>query len=218
MALMDGHAMNGADVIAAFDFDCTLSPRDNFVPFLRRIAGTAATAAAFANGAIRLATRGREHWSRNDMKAELLEQLMGGRDAADLDDTARAFAADVAARHLRAEALERADWHRTQGHRLVIVSASLAVYLRPIAEHLRFDAVLATELEVGDDGRLSGRMDGENVRGPEKARRLDAWIARECPGPAPFVWAYGDSSGDKELWARADRAVRLGRRAHQGTG
>ena len=47
-------------------------------------------------------------------------------------------------------------------------------------------------------------MDGENVRGPEKARRLDAWIARECPGTSPFVWAYGDSSGDTELWARAD--------------
>ncbi len=111
------------------------------------------------------------------MKAELLQQLLGGRDVADLDDTARVFAADVIARHLRAEAVELADWHRTQGHRLVIVSASLAVYLRPIAEHLRFDAVLATELEVGDDGRLTGAMQGANVRGPEKARRLDAWIA-----------------------------------------
>ena len=59
--------MSRADVVAAFDFDGTLSPRDNFVPFLRRFAGTAATAAAFANGAIRLATRGRELWSRNDM-------------------------------------------------------------------------------------------------------------------------------------------------------
>ena len=65
---------------------------------------------------------------------------------------------------------------------------------------------------------LTGRMDGENVRGPEKARRLDEWIALELPGAAPFVWAYGDSSGDKELWARADRSVRFGRRAHKGTG
>jgi phosphatidylglycerophosphatase C len=209
-------------VVAAFDFDGTLSPRDNFVPFLRRFAGTAATAGAFATGAARLAAAGRTRWSRNDMKAELLDQLVGGRDATELEDTARTFAADVIARHLRAEAVERADWHHARGHRLVIVSASLAVYLRPIATHLQFDDVLATELEVDDDGRLTGRMQGENVRGPEKARRLDAWIAREyddsVPERAPFVWAYGDSSGDKELWARADRAVRLGRRAHQGTG
>ena len=205
-------------MVAAFDFDGTLSPRDNFVPFLRRFAGTATTARAFAVAALRVAKTGREHWTRNDVKAEILDQLVGGREVADLEDTARVFAADVIAHHLQADAIELVDWHRTQGHRLVIVSASLAVYLRPIAEHLRFDAVLATELEVGGDGRLSGRMAGENVRGPEKARQLDAWIARECPGGSPFVWAYGDSSGDKELWARADRAVRLGRRAHKGTG
>ena len=210
--------MSVGDAVAAFDFDGTLSPRDNFVPFLRRVAGTPAVAGAFATGALHVARAGRAHWSRNGMKAELLQQLVGGRDAADLDDTARTFAADVLARHLHSEAVERADWHRTQGHRLVIVSASLAVYLRPIAERLRFDAVLATELEVGDDGRLTGAMQGENVRGPEKARRLDEWIARELPGTDPFVWAYGDSSGDKELWARADRAVRLGRHAHKGTG
>jgi phosphatidylglycerophosphatase C len=210
--------MSGVDVVAAFDFDGTLSPRDNFVPFLRRFAGTTAAARAFAVAGARVAKAGRSHWSRNALKAEVLDQLVGGRDAADLDDVALEFASEVIARHLHAGAVERADWHRTQGHRLVIVSASLAAYLRPIGSHLRFDAVLATELEVGDDGRLTGRMDGENVRGPEKARRLDEWIARELPDASPFVWAYGDSSGDTELWARADRAVRLGRRAHKGTG
>jgi phosphatidylglycerophosphatase C len=210
--------MSRADAVAAFDFDGTLSSRDNFVPFLHRVGGAPATARSFATGAARLARAGRADWSRNRLKAEVLEQLLGGRDAADIEDTARTFAEEVLDRHLRAEAVERADWHRAQGHRLVIVSASLAVYLRPIAEQLRFDAVLATELQVGDDGRLTGRMRGENVRGPEKARRLDEWIARECAGTTPFVWAYGDSSGDTELWARADRAVRLGRRAHKGTG
>jgi phosphatidylglycerophosphatase C len=203
--------------VAAFDFDGTLSTRDNFLPFLRLFAGTPATAQAFVTGVVHLAQAGRAHWSRNAMKAEVLQQLVAGRDAADLEATARDFAADVVVRHLRAEAVERADWHRVQGHRLVIVSASLGAYLRPIAKHLRFDGVLATELEHDDDGFLTGRMHGANVRGPEKARLLDEWLAREFPDTTPFVWAYGDSSGDKELWARADRAVRLGRRAHLGT-
>jgi phosphatidylglycerophosphatase C len=209
--------MSRIDAVAAFDFDGTLSSRDNFVPFLREVAGTAALASAFTAGGLAVLRSGRSQWSRNHLKAEVLQRLFAGRDATDLDQAGRAFAADILARHLRAEAIERADWHRTQGHRLVIVSASLGVYLRPIAEQLRFDAVLATELEVDGDGRLTGRMDGENVRGPEKARRLEAWLAEEAPDTLPFVWAYGDSSGDKELWARADRAVRLGRRAHRGT-
>jgi phosphatidylglycerophosphatase C len=217
MASMEGEPASRRDVVAAFDFDGTLSRRDNFVPFLRRIAGTTAAGRAMVVGGARVARGGRAHWSRNELKAAVLHELVAGRDAADLDDVARAFAADIIVRHLRAEAVERADWHREQGHRLVIVSASLASYLRPVADHLRFDAVLATELEVGDDGLLTGRMLGENVRGPEKARRLDQWIAEECATATPFVWAYGDSSGDNELWARADRAVRLGRRAHRGT-
>jgi phosphatidylglycerophosphatase C len=69
-----------------------------------------------------------------------------------MDVLARGFADDVVRSYLRAETVEQADWHRTQGHELVIVSASLGMYLRPIAERLRFDAVLSTELEVGPDG------------------------------------------------------------------
>src|SRR3954462_8445861 len=126
MARMSGTGSKPV-AVAAFDFDGTLSRRDNFVPFLHRFAGSPALAGAFATGALRVARAGRAHWSRNGMKAEVLQQLLAGRDVADLDDPARVFAADVIARHLRAEALERADWHRTQGHRLVMVSASLAV-------------------------------------------------------------------------------------------
>jgi phosphatidylglycerophosphatase C len=209
--------MTGADVVVAFDFDGTLSNRDNFVPFLLRFAGTPTVARALAVGGLRVGRAGRAGWTRDALKAAVLEHAVRSREAADLEATAHAFAADVLERHLRAEAVERADWHRTQGHRLVIVSASLAAYVRPIGEQLRFDAVLATELEVGPDGRLTGRIDGRNVRGAEKARLLDDWLARDLPDTKPFVWAYGDSSGDKELWARADRAVRLGRHAHRGT-
>jgi HAD superfamily phosphoserine phosphatase-like hydrolase len=97
----------------------------------------------------------------------------------------------------------------------VIVSASLAAYLRPVADELGFDAVLATELEAGADGRLTGRIVGHNVRGAEKVRRLDTYLAEAGHADA-FVFAYGDSSGDRQLWGRADRAVQMGRRAHLG--
>ena len=44
----DPHAGSTADTVAAFDFDGTLSTRDNFVPFLRRVAGTTAVTRAMA--------------------------------------------------------------------------------------------------------------------------------------------------------------------------
>jgi HAD superfamily hydrolase (TIGR01490 family) len=194
--------------VAAFDFDGTLSTRDNFVPFLFRVVGSAAATQALAASGVRIAGRGRSHWRRDAVKAEVVRRTLAGYDAERLDSLGRAFAFDILRRHLRAEAVDRVDWHRTQGHKLVVVSASLGVYVRPVAERLRFDAVLATELEVGPDGTLTGNLLGANVRGVEKARRLDAWL----DGETAFVWAYGDSSGDRELWARADRAVRVSKR------
>jgi phosphatidylglycerophosphatase C len=194
--------------VAAFDFDGTLSTRDNFVPFLRRVAGTAAVSRAMALGSARIARRSRARRSRDELKAMVLRDLFTGYDAEALDEIGRGFAFEIIQRHLRADMVQRADWHRTQSHKLVIVSASLGVYLRPIAEQLRFDHVLCTELEVGPDGTLTGEMQGANVRGLEKARRLDALLA----GRPTYVWAYGDSSGDKYLWEQADRAVRVGNR------
>jgi phosphatidylglycerophosphatase C len=202
--------------VAAFDFDGTLSTRDNFVPFLRSVAGTAAVSRSMVVNSTRVATQPRAQRSRDALKALVLHDLFAGFDAATFDEIGREFASEVIQRHLRSEMVQRADWHRTQSHTLVIVSASLGVYLRPIAEQLRFDHVLCTELEVGDDGYLTGAMQGANVRGLEKVRRLDALLATPPFGhgdsePA-YVWAYGDSSGDRYLWERADRAVRVGKR------
>jgi phosphatidylglycerophosphatase C len=195
-------------VVAAFDFDGTLSTRDNFVPFLCRVAGTPVTMRALAMSGLLVAGRGPTR-SRNALKEEVVARLFAGMSAARLDAIGRAFAFDILRRHLRADTVDRVDWHRTQGHRLVIVTASLGVYVRPVAERLRFDAVLATELERAPDGTLTGQLAGQNVRGPEKARLLDAWLAQD---PA-YVWAYGDSAGDRDLWARADHPVRVSKRS-----
>jgi len=194
--------------VAAFDFDGTLSSRDNFAPFLRRVAGSAAVGRAMAVNTARVARQPRSARSRDALKALVLRDLFAGYEAAALDEIGRGFAFEIVQRHLRSDMVQRADWHRTQGHELVIVSASLGVYLRPIAEQLRFDEVLCTELAVGPDGTLTGDLAAPNVRGLEKARRLDAYVG----GAASYVWAYGDSSGDRELWARADHAVRVSRR------
>jgi phosphatidylglycerophosphatase C len=200
-------------VVAAFDFDGTLSTRDNFMPFLKLIAGSPAIGSALTAGTISCGARGRKAWRRDAIKAELVRRLFTGRNAAAMDVLARGYADDVVRSYLRADTVEKADWHRTQGHELVIVSASLGMYLRPIAERLRFDAVLCTDLEVGADGLLTGKLAGANVRGVEKARRLDEWLGEQ----SAYVWAYGDSSGDRMLLARADKAVRVGRRAQLGT-
>jgi phosphatidylglycerophosphatase C len=106
--------------------------------------------------------------------------------------------------------MRRVDWHRREGHELVIVSASPELYLAPIGRLLGFDAVLGTRLETAA-GHLTGRLDGRNVRGPEKVVRLRAHLGDE---PVK-LWAYGDSTGDRELLAAADVATRVKRRRYR---
>jgi phosphatidylglycerophosphatase C len=194
-------------VVAAFDFDKTVSTRDNVLPFLRAALGTPRVVWALARTSPRLVVAALAERKRDAAKASLVRRTLAGYDAARLADVAGRFADKVVGRHLRADVVERVEWHRRQGHELVLVSASLATYLDPIAKQLGFDAVLATELAVDDEGRLTGELAGPNVRGAEKVRRLDVWLG----GRAAFVWAYGDSSGDRELLARADQPVSVGR-------
>jgi phosphatidylglycerophosphatase C len=191
--------------VAAFDFDGTLSTRDNVAPFLRAAVGARRLAVALAAISPRLVAAAVHDGRRDDAKASLVRRTLTGYHAEELDRVADRFAERVVERHLRGKALDRARWHRDQGHELVIVSASFAIYLTRVADRLGFDAALGTELEVGADGKLTGEIAGSNVRRAEKARRLDEWLGDR----AAFVWAYGDSKGDAELLARADRPVRV---------
>ncbi len=192
-------------VVAAFDFDKTISTRDNVVPFLRAAVGRVRLARALFTISPRLVAAGLNDERRDAAKVALVRRTLTGYDAGRMAAVAAEFAEDVVARHLRPDVVERVAWHRNQGHELVMVSASFTSYLEPIAARLGFTAVLATELAVGDDGRLTGELVRPNVRGAEKVRRLDEWLGAR---PA-YVWAYGDSSGDRELLARADQGVRV---------
>jgi phosphatidylglycerophosphatase C len=96
----------------------------------------------------------------------------------------------------------RVQEHKRRGHRLVLVSASPALYLTVWAARAGFDAVLATELEFRD-GRFSGRLASPNCWGPEKVRRLQQWFG---DARTQVLYAYGDSRGDREMLALADHA------------
>lgn len=194
-------------VVAAFDFDKTISTRDNVMPFVRAVVGRARLARALVAISPRVVRAGLDDDRRDAAKVALVRHTLTGYESARVAEVAREFARDVMAHHLRPDVVERMAWHRDQHHDVVIVSASFRDYLDPIGAELGVTAVLATELAVGDDGRLTGELAGPNVRGAEKVRRLEAWLA----GRPAYVWAYGDSSGDHELLARADRGVTVGR-------
>jgi phosphatidylglycerophosphatase C len=190
--------------LALFDFDGTLTRRDTVLPFLLGVCGNHALPRF---GAVAATALLREPAARRDAaKAAIIKAALRGRVARDVDAAGAAYARTIVQQSLRAEGRARLEWHRAHGHRLVIVSASLEPYLGAVAELLDVDTCLCTQLEVDDDGVLTGAMAGANCRGDEKARRVRAAIE---PGEYE-VWAYGDTHGDRALLALADHPVWVG--------
>ncbi len=190
--------------VAAFDFDGTLTTSDTLVPFLRAVVGTRDLALAAISNAPRFALAVMNDRWRDAAKAALFRRVLAGRSEAGLRTLGERYADSIVTHRLRSGMPERIEWHRKQGHEIVIVSASPTLYLDAVGSRLGLDAVIATELEVGPDGSLTGEIVGANVRRAEKVRGLEAWL-----GGAAEIWAYGDSTGDRELLERADHAMRV---------
>lgn len=192
-------------VVAAFDVDGTLTTAECVVPFLRRAVGlrlVAALARRPLHVAGALVRRDR------DRLKELSCRAFRGLDAAALDELGADFARTFVLPRLRADTTARLRRHQALGHRVILASASLEQYLAPLGTELGLDGVVCTRLERGADGRLTGRLLGANCRGPEKARRVRAWLAENGLENAE-LWAYGDSAGDAELLALAHHPHRV---------
>ena len=197
----------GGSVVAAFDVDGTLTRADCVRPFLERLAGRRALASVllrrFAPMVKALARR-----DRDDLKEIVVGGVFRGRFVSEVAAVGGAFAAHVEAKMLRPDTLARLRWHQSSGHSVVLVSASLRPYLDPLAASLGLEGVLCADVERDGD-RYLDTLVGGNCRGPEKARRLAAWLAANDLTDAD-IWAYGDSSGDRELLAMAHHPVWVG--------
>ncbi|QCE32321.1 HAD-IB family hydrolase [Acetobacteraceae bacterium] len=98
---------------------------------------------------------------------------------------------------LLVETMQRLEKHKAQGDRCILVSASLGEYLQFWAAKNGFETVIATRLEVGLDGRATGRFKGKNCYGSQKVVRILNYLKEE-KFPKNSV-AYGNSKGDFEM-------------------
>jgi phosphatidylglycerophosphatase C len=202
-------------VVAAFDFDGTLARGGSVWRFLEAVRGRRRVLAASAAVLPRLvlaAVLGGDYADR--AKQALFVRVLGGLPATEVEQRAESFGPTHFRRQARTEVCDRLQWHRSLGHKVVIVSASPECYLKPVAAELGIDGVIGTRLAVSPDGLLTGVYDGDNCRGQQKLDRLRQWMETSVRGPqveSSILWAYGNSAGDRQLLAAADVGVDVGR-------
>ncbi len=97
--------------------------------------------------------------------------------------------------------------HRAAGRRLVMATTSPLVFVKPFADLIGFDDVVATQWERSADGAtFTGRMTGQFIWGRSKADAVAMWAA-DHDGDLAQSWAYSDSYFDAPLLASVGHPV-----------
>ena len=118
--------------------------------------------------------------------------------AADAFDEAAELAADVLEPLVGPFASMLIEEHQSAGRPVVLATTTPEHLVRPFAERLGIDAVIATRYEVGEDGRFTGRNDGHFVWSMGKIAAVREW-AEEEGIDLEESFAYSDSIYDAPL-------------------
>ncbi|MFM7798072.1 MAG: HAD family hydrolase, partial [Planctomycetota bacterium] len=146
--------------------------------------------------ALRLADHG-------ELKGSLIHRVMGGASRREIDAWTREWIPSLLRRGVFPDALAAIASHRAAGDHLVLMTATVDLYVPALTAALGLDECVCSEVRW-DGERLDGRLASANVRDEEKAQRLRRVLPR-FPG-RPLV-GYGNSRPDLPHLRLVDRAV-----------
>lgn len=188
-------------VVAAFDFDGTLTRKDTLILFLKYVLGSRRFLYALLKCSPWLLAYRLKLYPNWKAKQRLFSMCFKGMEYTRFVEYGISFAAaylDL----LQGYAVGALEKHLTDGDDVYVVTASMEEWVRPLLAKYPSLRYIATIPECVE-GRLTGRFASLNCYGEEKVRRL---ILCEPLRDEYELCAYGDSSGDKALLGIADKS------------
>lgn len=189
------------DTVAAFDFDGTLTYKDSLLPFLIFVKGYAITSLAVSSAIPSLVGCLFDYKCRQAAKERILKSSLSGMSLQEARMYGERYAKGPLENQIRPQAKDKLHWHLKQGHRCILISANLDLYLQPWALKEGFHDVICSTVASDSQGNLTGQLTGSNCWGEEKCRRLLQLLGSKNNF---MLYAYGDSQGDKPLLELAD--------------
>lgn len=187
--------------VAAFDLDDTLTFKDSLWPFLCLVKGWTTAALLITKQFPSVAAYLLKRISRQEFKERVLTAFFAGMSFEEIERQGQAFSEGHLDRLMRPVGLKKLQWHISQGHRCILVTAAIDVYAKQWGLRHGFEKVIASHLEITPSGKVTGRLQGLNCWGSEKTRRLQQYLGERN---TYTLYAYGDSQGDREMLALAD--------------
>lgn len=180
--------------LALFDFDGTITDREMFRPFLsatvhRRRLTFAKLVLAPIGIAYKLGIV-----SGRIARACAVRLCLSGVSLSKFDTASRAFVASHLHGVIRPVAMDRINWHKAQGDKVVVVSGGFGGHLSHWCSQYGLE-LICSRLEH-QSGKLTGRYAGIECSGPEKVRRI---LEEYDLNAYSTVYAYGDTKDDLDM-------------------
>ncbi|MCF6352657.1 MAG: haloacid dehalogenase-like hydrolase [Cyclobacteriaceae bacterium] len=191
--------------LVLFDFDGTLTRYDSLFSFLRFFRGNLYFVTKMLLALPTLIKNKLRLVDNSTAKEKLVSQFLKGVSLDEMSDRCEEFGRDIIPLILNAKIVEKFHQHLSKGDRVIIVSASIYDWIIPWASQWNVE-VLATKLDL-KEGVITGKFNGENCNGEEKALRIKAHLELSDYND---IWAYGDSHGDEAMMKLANQVVKIG--------
>ena len=190
--------------IYCFDFDGTLTTSDTLLEFIKYAKGTGRFLMVFLMYSPLLVLMKLHLFPNWKAKQQIFAHLFAGMRIEKFDALCHGFAEEN--QHLlRPKGITLVHESLVAGAQVFIVSASIDNWVRPFFDirNLKGVQVLGTQIEV-EDGKLTGNFKSNNCYGKEKVHRI-AEALKSFERSEYEIEAFGDSRGDKEMLAFADK-------------
>jgi len=191
--------------IAIFDLDRTLTRGGSFSPFLLMFVGENTDKMFYVFAVLfQMLLYLLKLKTRKALKEYMLRAFMTGMSNNQVRKHSEKFVEKLEKKNkFFADGIKAIQAHKKKGDMVVIATASMDFYVEKIARKLGADHIIATT-SVWEKGLFVPIIKGENCYGLEKARRVQAFLAKE---KVAKVWFYSDHHTDQPTFELADFRV-----------
>ncbi|WP_336151478.1 HAD-IB family hydrolase [Acinetobacter ursingii] len=190
--------------LALFDFDGTLCTKDSFTGF---IFYTLSKRHIMRKG-LKILPWIQAYYLKlypaDAMRTKLFSTMFKGNSAKQLQQLGQEYAQTLV-KNLDTQLFQRLLQHQAQGDKVVLVSASIDLYLKPVCELLNID-LICTQVEI-HNGFITGQYSTPDCSSEQKKIRIhEAYHLNDYA----HVYAYGNSYEDLQMFSLADSCYMVG--------
>ncbi|OTG60705.1 phosphoserine phosphatase [Acinetobacter sp. ANC 3903] len=190
--------------LALFDFDGTLCTKDSFTGFIFY----ALSKRHIVKQGIKILPWIQAYYLNaypaHAMRSKLFRAMFSNANALELQQMAQEYAASLM-NQLNHPLLKQLKQHQALGDDVVLVSASVDVYLKPVCTLLNIDLICTQTEQVNNI--YTGQYTTPDCSSEQKRQRI---LEKYHLTDYAVIYAYGNSHEDKEMLAMAHYAYMVG--------